>query len=143
MPRTGRPSKPVEEHKRTGTYRPDRHGSNLAVVPTAEVALVELDPASVMDRILGDGTNWLAVTDTVALSMLREALVERRDVRERAMSGSVEARRELRELDKQIIGQLSVLGFDPAARSRLGLAEVKRASTLDNLRAQQDARRGR
>lgn len=141
MPRTGRPPKPVEQHKRTGTYRPDRHGSNLAVVPAVEVALPELDPASVMDRILGDGTSWLAMTDSVALAMLREALEERREVRERAVLGSVEARRELRELDKQIIGQLSVLGFDPSARARLGLAEVKRVSTLDNLRSQQEKRR--
>jgi phage terminase small subunit len=40
----------------------------------------------------------------------------------------------LRDLDKQIISQLSLLGFDPAARSRLGLAEVKAQSTLEKLR---------
>ncbi|MGH2970160.1 MAG: hypothetical protein ACRDK0_14030 [Solirubrobacteraceae bacterium] len=108
-----------------------------------ELAVPELDPASAMERILDEGTAWLARTDSVALAMLREALEERREVRERALSGSVEARRELRELDKQIISQLSVLGFDPSARARLGLAEVKRASTLDNLRSQQEKRKGR
>lgn len=142
MARTGRPPKPVEQHKKAGTYRPDRHGtrSALAVVAATEPALVDLDAAGVMDRILANGVSWLAETDTVALVMLREALQERTEVRDRALNGSTEARRELRELDKQIIGQLSALGFDPAARSRLGLAEVKTRSKLEELQARRSGR---
>jgi len=37
-------------------------------------------------------------------------------------------------LDKQIVSLLSNLGFDPAARARLGLAEVKTKSVLEQLR---------
>jgi hypothetical protein len=70
----------------------------------------------------------------MAVSMLREALEERHDIRERVMAGSGE-RRELRDLDKQIISQLSALGFDPTARSRLGVAEVTRVSKLADLQA--------
>lgn len=142
MPRTGRPPRPVEQHKRSGTYRPDRHGKTaLAVVAPTEPALSELDPASVLDRVLATGAAWLAETDTVALALMREAIEERGDVRERALGGSVEARRELRELDKQIIGQLSVLGFDPAARARLGLAEVQAQSTLQKLQTRRGAKK--
>jgi phage terminase small subunit len=43
----------------------------------------------------------------------------------------------LRDLDKQIIGLLSNLGFDPAARARLGLAEVKTKTKLEALREKQ------
>lgn len=139
MPRTGRPPKPIEDHKRTGTYRPGRHGGRgaLAPVPSTEPTLNELPAEDVMSRVLRDGVVWLAQTDSVALAMLREALEERAGVRERALGGSAEARRELRDLDKQIIGQLSALGFDPAARSRLGLAEVKAKSKLQELRERQ------
>jgi hypothetical protein len=81
------------------------------------------------------GRVWLAATDSVALSMLRESLEERQALRDVVIATQSEtARKALRDLDKQIIGQLSLLGFDPAARSRLGLAEVKAASTLEKLR---------
>jgi hypothetical protein len=92
-----------------------------------------------MERICAEGVSWLAITDAAAVSMLREALEERRDIRERVMAGSGE-RKELRELDKQIISQLSALGFDPTARSRLGVAEVRRASALDELITKRSAR---
>lgn len=141
MATRGRPPKPLEQKRKTGrTSTTDSGGrklpqkGNLAVVPATEPELVDLDASSVMDRILGEGVAWLGQTDTVALVMLREALEERRDVRDRAMAGSSEARKELRELDKQIISQLSVLGFDPSARARLGLAEVQARSKLEELK---------
>ena len=43
--------------------------------------------------------------------------------------------RALVAVQKSLSDALSTLGFDPTARSRLGLAEVKRASKLDELRA--------
>lgn len=141
MPRTGRPSKPLEQKRRTGrTPTTDSGGrklpqqGTLAIVATTEPELVDLDAYSVMDRILAEGVAWLGMTDTVALVMLREALEERTEVRARALAGSSEARKELRELDKQVISQLSLLGFDPAARSRLGLAEVQTRSKLEELK---------
>lgn len=139
MARTGRPSKPVEQKKRLGTARADRtpNVGNLAMVPAVDSEPSDLDPAETFGQILADGKVWLARTDSVALSMLRESLEERTQLRETVLlTQSVDARKALRDLDKQIISQLSVLGFDPAARSRLGLAEVKAASTMEKLRAQ-------
>jgi hypothetical protein len=50
------------------------------------------------------------------------------------------ARRALRELDRQIISSLSLLGFTPSDRTKLGVAEVKAASKLDELMARKAAR---
>lgn len=43
MARTGRPPKPLELHRRHGTYRPDRHGPKLPVVQ-APAVLVVVEP---------------------------------------------------------------------------------------------------
>jgi hypothetical protein len=56
----------------------------------------------------------------------RETLEERQSLRAAVLAGHGD-RKELRALDKQVIEMLSALGFDPTARSRLGLAEVKAA----------------
>jgi len=46
MARTGRPAKPIELHKRQGTYRPDRHGPKpmLASPPLVRSTLVYTVP---------------------------------------------------------------------------------------------------
>ena len=44
-------------------------------------------------------------------------------------------------MDKTILSCLSQLGFDPTARARLGLAEVKAEDTLEKLKARRDKRR--
>jgi hypothetical protein len=50
-------------------------------------------------------------------------------------------RRGLRELDRAIVSNLSLLGFSPSDRSRLGIAEVKKMSKLEELMARK-AQRG-
>jgi len=124
MPRTGRPTVPNEVKSRRGTARKDRtpnHG-NLAIVD-AFVSVLE------------SGRVWLAASDSLALAMLRESLEERAELRNVVVATQQpDARKALRDLDKQIIGQLSMLGFDPSSRARLGLAEVKAQSTLEKLR---------
>lgn len=143
MPRTGRPPKPIEEKQRIGTLRKDRLPANtsLALVPAIEPGLFELEPHEAMEAVLENGVRWLAATDAIAMALLRESLEERRRLREFAQDvGGVLLRKDLRELDKQIISQLSLLGFDPAARARLGLAEVKAQSTLEALRSSRQAK---
>lgn len=134
MARTGRPPKPVESHRKTGTYRKDRHGSNLALVEPVAALPHEVSAADAFDQVMADGVNWLARTDAPALALLRSMLDEREGLRDLAFQGSNESRKALRDLDKQIVGLLSNLGFDPAARARLGLAEVKAKSVLEQLR---------
>lgn len=139
MARTGRPPTPTERKRALGNpgkrALPDNTVGNLAAVPAVSSEPADLDPAAALESVMFAGRVWLAATDSTALSLLRESLEERAVVRDLVMATqSTDARKALRDLDKQIIGQLSLLGFDPAARSRLGLAEVKAASTLEKLR---------
>lgn len=131
----GRPPKTIEQKRRTGNPGKRPLPSGLAAVPAVPLEIHEYPAAETLERVLENGRAWLAATDSVAVAMLRESLEERSALREVVLAGGgTEARRSLRELDKQIIGLLAQLGFDPAARSRLGLAEVKAASKLEQLR---------
>ena len=89
------------------------------------------------------GQLWISPkTDIELLLMTCEMLDER--VRLRAyVWNNPEAWRErkaLRELEKNITNSLSLLGFTPTDRSRLGVAEVKAKSKLEELRARRDNR---
>jgi hypothetical protein len=86
--------------------------------------------------------HWLSPqTDIEALLIVAEQLDERVALRSKVLAeGSAEDRRSLRELDKQVMSGLSILGFTPTDRSRLGLAEVKAATKLDELRQRRQER---
>jgi hypothetical protein len=77
------------------------------------------------------GTPWLAETDMTIVSLLREAVEDYTELRADPRSSP----NQVREAREQIASFLSRLGFDPTARSKLGLAEVKAQSTLEKLRA--------
>jgi hypothetical protein len=47
--------------------------------------------------------------------------------------GNYRARSGLRELERQIVSNLALLGFTPSDRARLGLAEVKKESKLEEI----------
>jgi hypothetical protein len=71
--------------------------------------------------------------------MTCEMLDERDDLRIKvATEGEPRDRRGLRELEKLIVNNLSLLGFSPADRTRLGLAEVRAQSKLAELMAKRD-----
>lgn len=134
----GRPPKPVEQHRRTGTFDASRHnrGALVAVAPVS-LAPHQRSAAELFTEIMEAGSAWFAQTDGIQLSMLRESLEERERLLPVAES-STEARKQLRELNREIADWLTQLGFNPTARARLGLAEVKAASTLDKLKAKRD-----
>jgi hypothetical protein len=95
------------------------------------------------NRTWSMGQLWISPkTDIELLLMTCEMLDER--VRLRAyVWNNPEAWRErkaLRELEKNITNSLSLLGFTPTDRSRLGVAEVKAKSKLEELRAKRDQR---
>lgn len=137
MPRTGRPPKPIEQKRRQGTYRKDRdpsHG-NLAAVPAIPVELHDLSTAEAMDRVLDAGVAWIAATDSPKVSLLREAIEDYERLR-----GSGASAKDIREARTEVSRLLGELGFDPTARARLGLAEVKAASKMEELDARRAAR---
>ena len=73
----------------------------------------------VLQDVLRLGVSWLARTDAVTLALLRSMLEEREPLRVDAVAGSTESRKALRDLDRQIAGLLSSLGFTPTDRTRM------------------------
>lgn len=135
MPPAGRPPKPIEQHRKTGTFNATRHNRGaLAAVDPIDVAPHERPPSELFAEIVDAGRAWFAKSDAVQLAMLRESLEERARLVPVAES-STEARKQLRELNREIADWLTQLGFNPTARARLGLAEVKAVSTLEKLKA--------
>lgn len=135
MPR-GRPSKPLEDKRRIGTLRQDRTPglANLAAVPALDLSGWELSPDAALERVLQAGVPWLAATDHPKVALLREALELHGRTRDAGLiSLQLDVMKEVRIL-------MAELGFDPTSRSKLGLAEVKAQSTLENLRASRQAK---
>ena len=78
---------------------------------------------------------WLAPSDAHALALLCQDVDEREDLRKSVMaSGDWRERSGLRALDKQITDRLQLLGFTPADRTRLGVAEVRVEDDLEAFR---------
>ena len=85
-----------------------------------------------LERSLVAGSHWLAESDAAAIVLAREALQLYGEVREdpKAKLSDIVA------AGKWVQSCFGDLGFNPAERSRLGLAEVKAASKMEQLRAQ-------
>jgi hypothetical protein len=87
------------------------------------------------DRVWDSGIAWISPSsDIEILLMTCEMVDERWNLRVRVMTdNNPKDRRGLRELEKSIYSNLSLLGFTPADRTRLGVAEVKKMSKLEEL----------
>jgi hypothetical protein len=131
------PGKPAELKRKLGA-------KGYTGVSTA-VALPMVSDVPEPPRELGDaglelwnrtwlsGFTWLSVnTDIHLLAMTCEQLDERVGLREIVLSSpdSWRERAALRELEKAIRSNLSLLGFTPTDRMKLGIAEVKTKSKL-------------
>lgn len=102
-------------------------GKALAVVPAASAEVRDLTPADAFERVLTEGVHWLGQTDGPMLALAREAL---EDLAKARAVGDLKLTIAARE---QVMKMFGVLGFDPAARSRLGLAEVKAQSKVEEI----------
>jgi hypothetical protein len=151
MAQMGRPPKPVEQKRLTGNpgKRKLPNEREIVLLPAAEVIPEPSRPLlkygrEVWDNVWSVGVNWISPnTDIELLLMTCEMIDERWNLRVKVMqSDDAKLRRGLRELDRVIINNLSLLGFTPADRTRLGWAEVKTKSKLEELlelkRAKQD-----
>jgi hypothetical protein len=82
------------------------------------------------------GQTWISQdTDVELLQMTCEMTDEREQLRSYVLE-NVDAwheRKALRELDKAIVSNLSLLGFTPSDRMRLGVTQVKAKSKLEEL----------
>jgi hypothetical protein len=107
------------------------NAGTLAVVPALDRAAWDLSPLEALERVLEAGAPWIGESDAPKVALLRESLEEL----ERAKANATI--RDRMVIIKEASSLMSELGFDPSARARLGLAEVKAASTLEKLRASQ------
>jgi hypothetical protein len=145
----GRPTKPVEVKRKLGN--PGRR----ALPDTGSIQLLDPivsipEPARPLlkygrefwDKVWASGLTWISPnTDSEILLMTCELVDERWNLRVQVMQNNDwRERRALRELDSRIISNLSLLGFTPADRSRLGVAEVKAISKMEALKRRQEAR---
>ena len=81
------------------------------------------------------GENWIARnSDTQLLLLTCEQMDRRNDLMTKIIeTDEWRLYRALHDLEKMITTNLSLLGFTPTDRSRLGIAEVKKASKLEEL----------
>jgi hypothetical protein len=146
----GRPPKPIEQKRLTGNPGKralPKEGSlvllpSLYEVPEPPRPLVTTAAKELWERTWSMGQTWLSPsTDIELLLMTCEMIDERWNLRIKVLQDNrPEERRGLRELEKQIVNNLSLLGFTPTDRSRLGVAEVKRVSKLEELRAKRETK---
>tara|TARA_R110000823_G_scaffold315011_1_gene445302 strand:+ start:1571 stop:2035 length:465 start_codon:yes stop_codon:yes gene_type:complete len=138
----GRPSKPIEQKRLLGNPGKRAMPDENSVVLLQQVEQTPEPPRPLLkygqdlwNRIWGMAATWVSDTsDLELLTMTCEMVDERWNLRVKVMqSDDPVMRRGLRELDRQIVSNLSLLGFTPSDRSRLGVAEVKAKSKLEEL----------
>jgi len=143
MSANGRPPLPLEVKQRRGTLRGDR-------LPPAGLTQVqrlqEEDTPEPPEHLQARGREfWASVfdkgqwiwkgVDRYLVTMTAELLDERQELRELTdqQPDNTRLRAALRALDKQLVSNLSLLGFTPSDRSRLGLVEVRARTKLEEL----------
>lgn len=146
----GRPPKPIEQKRKTGNpgKRALPKESSLVVLPMATSIPEPHRPLlkygkEFWDRVWGLGTSWISAQSDIELVLITcELIDERWNLRIKVMQNDdTKQRRALRELDRAIVSNLSLLGFSPSDRSRLGVAEVKARSKLEELMMMKNEKR--
>jgi len=145
----GRPSKPVEQKRMLGNPGKRPLPSNAMALPMATQTPEPHRPLlkygqELWDKVWAAGVNWISPnTDIELLMMTCEMVDERWNLRVKVMqTEDARLRRGLRELDRLIVSNLSLLGFTPADRSKLGVAEVKAQTKLEELMEKKALRNG-
>jgi hypothetical protein len=147
--RTGRPPKPVEVKRRIGNpgKRPLPEPSNVVALPPAAgpppyPADLGDEGRDLWDRAWSAAITWLSPdSDGKQVEEAARTADNLAVARKRYMATTDPSdARALVALSKQFTEALSALGFNPVARARLGVAEVKRVSALEELVAKRQRR---
>jgi len=142
MAKMGRPPMPIEQKRLLGNpgRRPLPEPSSLQQlepiknIPEPPRQLFEAGQ-ELWNRVWENGLSWISPhSDIELLLMTCEQIDERIKLRTSVWNNNrSDERKALRALDKEIVSNLSLLGFSPADRTRLGVAEVKKLSKLEEL----------
>jgi hypothetical protein len=142
------PAKPIEMKRKLGNpgkRAMPREGSLMTIEGGFREPLRPLGDAGyqLWHEVFEVGGLWVSArTDTHLLQMVCELLDRREILREEFLADPTERKvnMSLLETEKLIQSSLSLLGFTPSDRSRLGLAEVKAKSKLEELMDRRAAR---
>ena len=150
----GRPPKPMELKRATGRAAGRDSGgrklNELSVVTPLPMAhhtpeppaMLQADGLKLWNRVWDQAITWLSpMSDMNAIEnacQLADAVSAAR-VKYLATLEGVDARAFV-ALNKSFTDALASLGFDPVSRSRLGVAEVKKMSALEELGAKRQQR---
>ena len=99
--------------------------------------------ALLWNRVFGAGQTWISPQSDVELLLLTCKQLDRQVVLERMFVEKPEdfhVSRQLLELENAIVRNLGLLGLTVDARSKLGLAEIKAESKMEQLRKRQEVR---
>lgn len=138
----GRPPKPIEQKRALGNPGKRALPDESSIVMLPQVSEPPEPPRPLLkygldlwNRVWSLGATWVSDrTDLELLMMTCEMVDERWNLRVKVMqTDDPRMRRGLRELDRQIVSNLSLLGFTPSDRARLGVAEVKAKSKLQEM----------
>jgi hypothetical protein len=135
------PAKPVEQKRLLGNpgNRPIPKEGSLMVVEGGRVDPIrplEWAGQQMWDSVFNRGELWVSSrTDVQLLQLLCEQLDRKVRLESYIMEHPDEWHmfKQLNDLERMISSNLSLLGFTPSDRTRLGLAEVKRQSKLEAL----------
>jgi hypothetical protein len=149
MPK-GRPAKPIEQKRAIGTLRNDR-------LPNQPISIIQpTTPPEPPSDLGSEGLKfweqvftaapWISHrTDLTLVTLTAELIDERETLRALVLSQPElpRLRSGLRELEKSLVSNLALMGFTPSDRSRLGFAEIKKESKLEELIRRRDEKAGK
>lgn len=132
------PPKPLELKKQLGNPGKRAMPKPLEYVDGGYVAPfrpLEFAGEQLWNAAMTTGGNWIARNSDTQLLMLVCEQMDRRSDLISKIEETQEWRlyRALHDLEKMISSNLGMLGFTPADRTRMGVAEVKVASKLEEL----------
>jgi hypothetical protein len=142
MAQRGRPPKPTEQKRLLGNpgNRPLPDAGEINFLPEIEERPDPPRPLGkpgleLWERVWASGAKWISPhTDLELLLTTCELVDERWNLRAKVLqSEDKHLRRQLNDLTRILIGNLSLLGFTPTDRSRLGVAEVKTQNRLEEM----------
>jgi hypothetical protein len=147
---TGRPPKPAELKRITGNPG-KRKLPELSVVTVLPMASSVPDApeglgaegTELWEKAWSHAITWLSTSSDIHAIENAARLADDLAFARKKYRATLEPAdgRLLVHLNKAFVDALSSLGFDPTARSRLGVAEVKAISAIDKLLAKREARK--
>jgi hypothetical protein len=142
------PSKPLELKRALGNPGKQKLPKIEATISLAAGRVEPHQPLEwagmlLWNRVFGQGQTWISPQSDVELLLLTCKQLDRQIVLERMFVEKPEdfhVSRQLLELENAIVRNLSLLGLTVDARSKLGLAEIKAESKMEQLRKRQQER---